>query len=100
MEKILEEVLEEIKPNKNEKERMRETSDKLVKKVQKKSSELGVSVKPKIVGSSARGTWLSEEKDIDIFLLFPKNTPREKLEEKGLEIGKEVAEGKGNEAIC
>lgn len=43
-------------------------------------------------GSAGRGTSRKGDKDIDIFVLFPEETSRKELEEKGLEIGKEVFE--------
>ena len=41
-------------------------------------------------GSAGRGTSRQGDKDIDVFVLFPKDTSRQELEEKGLEIGKKV----------
>ncbi len=39
------------------------------------------------VGSSARGTYLPEKIDVDIFFYLPGETPREDLERIGLEVG-------------
>lgn len=97
MKKILSEVLQEIKPTKEEKKSLKETSEMLIDKIKNISSKLDVTIKPKLVGSAARGTWLSKEKDIDIFLIFPKDTPVNEMEEKGIQIGKTVSEGEGTE---
>lgn len=97
MEKILEDVLKEIKPNEKERKRLSEVSENLIKKVEEIGSDFEIPIEPKLVGSAARGTWISGERDIDIFLLFPEDTPREVMEEKGLEIGRRVSEGKGRE---
>ena len=97
MEDILKEVLEDIKPKKAEKKNFKKTKEKLIEKIDEVVTELGLSVKPMIVGSTARGTWLSGEHDIDLFLLFPKDTPRDELEEKGLEIGNKITGDKGRE---
>ena len=43
-------------------------------------------------GSAGRGTSRKGDKDIDVFVLFPEDTSRKELEEKGLEIGKKVFE--------
>jgi tRNA nucleotidyltransferase (CCA-adding enzyme) len=43
-------------------------------------------------GSTSRGTCMKGDKDIDIFVLFSERTSRKELEEKGLELGKEVFE--------
>lgn len=45
-------------------------------------------VHPIMVGSMAKGTDLRGDKDFDIFIRFPENTLREKLESQGLRIGK------------
>jgi tRNA nucleotidyltransferase (CCA-adding enzyme) len=41
-------------------------------------------------GSTSRETCMNGDKDIDIFVLFPEDTDRKDLEERGLEIGKNV----------
>lgn len=50
------------------------------------------------VGSSARGTQLRGSSDLDIFLLFPRRTPRDVLEKKGLEYGKKIVRKGKNES--
>lgn len=97
MMKILEDVLEKVKPNKKKRERLKELSERLIEKAKEESKKLEISVKPELVGSAARGTWLSDEQDIDLFLLFPEDVSREKLEEKGLEIGKKITKNRGSE---
>lgn len=42
------------------------------------------------MGSLAKDTHLSEPLDVDLFLLFPPATPRERLEAEGLALGKAV----------
>lgn len=93
----MKEVLKKIKPEKEEKEKLSETSEELIKRAREASSELDLSIEPKLVGSAARGTWLSGERDIDLFLLFPENVSRKELEKNGLKIGKSIAEGEGRE---
>jgi tRNA nucleotidyltransferase (CCA-adding enzyme) len=41
-------------------------------------------------GSASRGTCMKNDRDIDIFVLFPEDTERTVLENQGLEIGKTV----------
>jgi len=48
-------------------------------------------------GSTGRGTCMAGDKDIDIFVLFPKDTDRQELEEKGLTVGKKVFKSFGGE---
>lgn len=94
---ILEEVLDETKPEEEDKKRLNEVSEELIERAKKVASEIEIPVKPRIVGSTARGTWLSEEQDIDLFLMFPGDVSREDLEEKGLWIGKKISKGRGAE---
>mgnify|MGYP000008084350 CR=1 FL=1 len=97
MDKIKENILEKVKPTEKEKNQMNEIVKNLQNKVKEISSDMNIDIKPILVGSTARGTWLSGEQDIDLFLLFPQETDRCQLEKLGLEIGKKVSEGKGKE---
>lgn|GEM_PF-64178 len=50
----------------------------------------GLPAKTVVVGSIAKKTHLRDSLDLDLFLQFPKETPREKLGEWGIDIGKTV----------
>jgi tRNA nucleotidyltransferase (CCA-adding enzyme) len=43
-------------------------------------------------GSTSRGTCMSGDKDIDLFVIFPKDTERKTLEQQGLTVGKKAFE--------
>jgi tRNA nucleotidyltransferase (CCA-adding enzyme) len=87
MQQILDTVLKRIKPSSREEDSVRKfVSD--VMRVAKTVSGLDCVV----VGSIGKFTWLSNDHDIDVFMLFPKETPREELEKKGLEYGKKIVE--------
>ena len=47
-------------------------------------------VRALVAGSAARGTFLTDRLDIDLFLLFPPDLPRERLREEGMAIGRAV----------
>lgn len=49
-------------------------------------------VRALVAGSAARGTFLSDRLDIDLFLLFPPDLPRDRLREEGLALGRAVLE--------
>jgi tRNA nucleotidyltransferase (CCA-adding enzyme) len=49
-------------------------------------------VRALVAGSAARGTFLSDRLDVDLFLLFPPDLPRERLREEGLALGRSVLE--------
>ncbi len=97
MEQILTDILEKIKPTDSKKKELEKTREKLIKKAKDTILKTNTKAEAKIFGSTARNTWLSGEKDIDLFLIFPENTPREELEKKGLKIGKKISEGEGRE---
>ncbi len=87
MQEILDKVLLRIKPTEKEEKRVKDfVSDVL--RVAKTVSGLDCVV----VGSIGKFTWLMNDHDVDVFMLFPKNTPREELEKKGLEYGKKIVE--------
>ena len=85
-------VLEKIKPSEAEKKKLLEIQEELAAEVKAAAEKLGVSgVLVKMVGSAARGTWLSGTHDIDVFISFPEETPRKDLETLGMAIAREVA---------
>ncbi|MGI5990949.1 MAG: CCA tRNA nucleotidyltransferase [Methanosarcina sp.] len=85
-------VLERIKPTEREKEKLLAVQEELALQVKAAAERLGIQeVLVKIVGSAARGTWLSGTHDIDIFISFPEETPRKELENLGMTIAREVA---------
>jgi tRNA nucleotidyltransferase (CCA-adding enzyme) len=45
-----------------------------------------------VAGSAARGTFLSDRLDIDLFLLFPPDLSRDRLKEEGLALGTAILE--------
>jgi tRNA nucleotidyltransferase (CCA-adding enzyme) len=47
-------------------------------------------VRALVAGSAARGTFLADRLDIDLFLLFPPDLPRARLEEEGLALGRAI----------
>ncbi|HWQ49329.1 MAG TPA: CCA tRNA nucleotidyltransferase [Methanosarcina sp.] len=85
-------VLERIKPTEPEREKLLAIQEELASQVKIAAEKLGVSgVLVKMVGSAARGTWLSGTHDIDIFISFPEETSRKELETLGMAVAREVA---------
>ena len=72
-------------------ERVARVRERLVKEVEGaakgRSSPL---VRALVAGSAARGTFLTDRLDIDLFLLFPPDLPRDRLREEGLALGRAV----------
>ena len=87
-----EQVLLRIKPTHEERELIAEIVAELFDNVNIAANEFNIpGVEPKLVGSAARGTWISGTHDLDIFLSFPEENSHEELEEYGLMIARELA---------
>jgi tRNA nucleotidyltransferase (CCA-adding enzyme) len=85
-------VLEKIKPSEAERKKLTAVQEELAAEVKEAAEKLCVpDIFVKMVGSSARGTWLSGTHDIDVFISFPEETSRKELEIRGMEIAREVA---------
>ena len=89
---IKEAVLQKIKPTPNEREHLSSIAKELMDFVNKTAEEQGLEdVYSKLVGSAARGTWVSGTHDLDIFITFPEETTRVELEKFGLSVARDVA---------
>lgn len=84
MDEVLKSVLKKIVPSRWEQISDQKMVGELVKRLEARR------VKPMLVGSIAKGTDLRGDKDIDLFVLFPTSVDRKLLEERGLEIGRDL----------
>ncbi|MDI9394546.1 MAG: CCA tRNA nucleotidyltransferase [Euryarchaeota archaeon] len=85
-------VLEKIKPTEAERNELMAVQEELAAEVNAAAEKLRIpDIFVKLVGSAARGTWLSGTYDIDVFISFPEETSRKELEVKGMKIAREVA---------
>ncbi|MCK5559256.1 MAG: CCA tRNA nucleotidyltransferase [Thermoplasmata archaeon] len=84
-------ILIEIIPSAAENKRISEIVDELHHRIFEAIQELklDINIEPILVGSVAKATHLTNP-DIDIFMMFPKITPRADLENIALQIGKLV----------
>ncbi|HEX7468738.1 MAG TPA: CCA tRNA nucleotidyltransferase, partial [Methanobacterium sp.] len=90
-------LLLKIKPSKEENEKVKRLSDRLIKLINKVALEMDVSAEAVLVGSVAKETWLAGNADIDILIKFPLKTDATHLKEYGLKIGhKCIQEMKGS----
>ena len=88
--KMLGEIIKKIKPSRKELNEEQEIVKKLIKKI--KETE-GKHVGVELAGSIARNTHLRGDRDIDLFVMFPKQLSREEFVREGLRIGKRVLKG-------
>ncbi|WP_066411773.1 CCA tRNA nucleotidyltransferase [Halorubrum aethiopicum] len=87
---VLSRVRERALPDAEERERLRATAAELTERTRAAIADLPVEADVVQVGSTARGTWVSGDRDIDLFVRFPPNLDREELEEYGLAVGHAV----------
>lgn len=93
---LLKDVLADITPDETERAREKRILSEIESKLVPIIKEKKPGVDAIMVGSIAKGTDLSGDKDFDYFLQFPKKTPRGELEELGLAIAKSFFEQTGS----
>ena len=72
-------------------ERVAQVRNDLVRAVEKEAAARhSPLVRVLVAGSAARGTFLADRLDIDLFLLFPPELNRDRLREEGLALGRAV----------
>ncbi|MFB6180821.1 MAG: CCA tRNA nucleotidyltransferase [Candidatus Nanohalobium sp.] len=85
--RVREKVLEQNYPDQKELDEAHKLYNKVSNYIKK---EFGL--KTHFAGSTSRKTCMAGDKDLDIFVLFPEDTDRKELEQKGLTVGKKVFE--------
>lgn len=98
-EQIEEEVLKAIKPRPEEYELLHTVFNKINSIISRTLEKQGVNAKITLQGSVAHDTWLSGERDIDVFVLFPTQWSIEELKTRGFEILLEAAKEIGKYEI-
>lgn len=86
--KVLRDVLRQIKPTKNQRRKLESLARKtlsLASKVAKRHKAKAI-----LVGSLTRDTWLPDKMEFDVFILFPEKMKNKKMEQTGLQLGKSV----------
>ncbi len=96
---VCEEALRRATPDKRERRETLEFSKRLVEALRDELLKDGLDGKVQIEGSIAKDTWLSGEKDIDIFILLPEEYGREAFI-RVLEAAKRVSGGNYLEAYA
>jgi len=88
---LLEAVLRRCEPTPEERERVGGTVSKVVDALNSVIRIMGVNATVEVEGSFAKDTWLSGDVDVDIFILFPLDTPVDTLERMGVEAAEKAA---------
>ncbi|SHG49545.1 CCA tRNA nucleotidyltransferase [Halobaculum gomorrense] len=90
---VLAAVRERVTPDAAERERLEAAAADLAERVRAAVTDLPSPADDAdvlTVGSTARGTWLAGDRDIDLFVRFPTDLSREELEQLGLRVGHAV----------
>lgn len=87
---VLEQVGERVEPDPAERDALEEAVDDLIERTENALKTIDVEAAVLHVGSSARDTWVSGDRDIDVFVQFDPDLPRDDLERYGLQIGRRV----------
>lgn len=91
---VLDEAKKRAVPGPQAEARLQRAVAKLMERAQKvaEKREIGgfPTFEPLLVGSAAKDTWLPNQVDLDVFLLFDPALSRAQLEEEGLAAGREI----------
>ncbi len=86
--KIKADVLKGIVPSDKERKEIASLTNTIVQHLTEKISKTELKAKVEVVGSIAKDTWISRDRDLDIFIVFDTSTPLEELKKMGLALGK------------
>jgi tRNA nucleotidyltransferase (CCA-adding enzyme) len=91
--RVLATVLKRITPDKRERIEVNALAKKIERNVVVASKRLGVKARVRLEGSVAKDTWISDERDIDIFMRVSTAIPRKSLGEVCLRVARKATEG-------
>ncbi len=88
IEDIIEHLKSRVTPNENEISLVNTTVKTVIDKLNHEIKRRNISAKVEVHGSIAHGTWLPDDRDIDVFILFDPSVGKEKIVTEGLDIAK------------
>ncbi|MGC8937159.1 MAG: CCA tRNA nucleotidyltransferase [Candidatus Methanomethylicaceae archaeon] len=91
---VLEEVRNRVRPSPEDRKKIMRVVERIKCNIEEEAKAKGLKVRVEVEGSLAKDTWVATDKDIDIFIIFPRGTSKEVVKEVGLELAKSgVGEG-------
>lgn len=87
---VLERAHKRVSPDAAERQALEDGTAELLAHTEDAIAELPVDAEVIRVGSTARGTWMAGDRDIDLFVRFPPSLDRDELREYGLQVGHTV----------
>jgi tRNA nucleotidyltransferase (CCA-adding enzyme) len=94
IERIRARVAKRVTPTKKERGRVLWLLEKFTAKARDEAEARGLQARVEIEGSIAKDTWISTDRDLDVFLIFPPGTDGEMVKVEGLELAKASAGSK------
>ncbi|MBC7121314.1 MAG: CCA tRNA nucleotidyltransferase [Candidatus Methanosuratus sp.] len=85
---IKSEILQKVKPKEEDWEEIRRAVEVVKRRILEDAKERGLEVEVEVEGSVAKDTWISTDRDIDLFIIFPRGTERAIITGLGLELAK------------
>ena len=83
-------ICDRVEPDPAEREALDAAVERLVSRVEDAVADLPVETEIVLAGSTARDTWLAGDRDVDLFVCFPPELDRDRLESYGLQVGHEA----------
>ncbi len=90
MDSVLSRVLPRIRPSGKQAKEIGLITKKVLETAKDVAGKKGLEVL--LAGSFTRNTYMLDKKEFDLFVLFPENASREKLEKNGLDLAKKMTE--------
>ena len=87
MKKIISSIMKDVIPTKTAEKSKKQIAESALKLVEKEVTKFPEIIGLEFGGSFAKGTWLSKDADVDIFVRFKKSTSEEKFENISKKIG-------------
>jgi tRNA nucleotidyltransferase (CCA-adding enzyme) len=87
---VIERMRDRVTPDDEKRSELQATATRLRERAEDAIADLPVEARVVQVGSTARGTWTAGDRDVDVFVSFPSDLDRERLEKYGLEVGHTV----------
>lgn len=88
------EVLKRVRPTKEDWEEILRAVEVVRSRILEAARGMGLEVRVEVEGSIAKDTWISSDRDVDLFIIFPPSARREVITGVGLELAKAGAGGR------
>lgn len=92
VDEVIKEALNLVIPSEDEILKAKRAEEELKKRLNEQLKKVDYNIEYKFLGSYARNTWLKNNLEIDVFLLFPENVEMSEMEKIAIDLGKKVVD--------